>query len=234
MRSVEFLDYLPTPQTPGFGLASPRIFQVLMALVHHAIKFGTAPEPSSVNPSSTRRPKVKPLSPGADKNGESTKPSQPKAKRPRQANRRRPSKKPEEGGSKAQAPILQAAFTVGQLARACGCNRNTAGAALKELVILGWISKSRERHSGGEFGGFRYRLCVPPTVLTKAAAHLYTSRLDQSEDRLDQLRQRIKDSATPLAEQDDNQPTSTPPGDEESDNSEPTSTPDDAEHEEVV
>jgi predicted transcriptional regulator len=218
MRQSDVLGYLPKPHTPGFNLATPKVFQVHMALLQHAIQFDTV-SPSHTASSATNS-KARRSSGNAEKNGEvaaalkSAAPKPKSTKKPRRAKSPRPSKVGTDRGTVPQVPGLEAIWTVGQLAHACGFNRNTAGAALKELVILGWIKKSRERHSGGEFGGFRYRLVVPPNELTTTAAHLYNSRLEQTEDRLDQMRQRIIEPATPHEEPDDGGSTSASPAEE--------------------
>ncbi len=166
MRSPSnVLCYLPKPGTPGFNLASPRIFQVLIALLQHAIRFGVPRASLTVD------------SCGSETVHAVAGPAECEESEPHSSIEPRATKREEIHGDRVTA--LQAVWTVGALARACGCNRNTAGAALQELVVLGWISKSRERHVGGEFGGFRYRL------------------LEQTEDRVE----RIKESAALDAEQ---------------------------------
>jgi len=215
MRSLKLLDYLPKPKTPGFDLASPRAFQVLVALLQHASQQSNPPDPSGQSPSKTASSaKSKPSqSSTGTKQPEAAGPANskptPKKKR-RPAKRSRPSKrKPPDCGSP-QASAVQAVWTVEEIASVCGCNRNTAGAALKELVALGWIEKAIGRTKGGEYSGFWYALLIPPSELTPTAEHFYTTKVDQTEDRLLQVRKRITNSTTPNERPDDSKPTSAP------------------------
>lgn len=64
---------------------------------------------------------------------------------------------------------MQGSWSVGRLASACRRSPSTASAALVELADLGWIRESIERHAGGEFLGFRYRLQRPPNILSTTA-----------------------------------------------------------------
>ena len=71
---------------------------------------------------------------------------------------------------------LCSVWTVGGLAYALGVNRNTAGAALQELVDYGWVRKSQGCHAGGQFHGFIYAL-QSPTELTGQARSKIHKRL---------------------------------------------------------
>ena len=59
-----------------------------------------------------------------------------------------------------QQNTLTAHWTVASLAFATGTNRDTAGKALKELVLGGWIRRDDPR-SRGQFGGIAYAFCIP-------------------------------------------------------------------------
>lgn len=202
--------YLPTPETPGFKLASRRVFQVFLALLDHAIRFGGPQLPPQSNPASVDSSASTPRQsePHSENLGEVAKDSSASntavsiPKKRRQVKRTRTSKSRAKANAIPETPGLEAKWTVDLLAHACGCNRNTAGATLKELVILGWIRKSIGRHSGGEYSGFWYRLLIPPTELTTTAEHLYNSRADEAEVRLRQQRQRIEELITPRDEDD--------------------------------
>ena len=192
------LPYLPTVETPGYKLASPRAFQVLVALLDHARRFPSRPAPAK-SPASD----VPTSPPTAGANGQvaASTPVTPKPAKPKPTKeRRRAPKKPKQPCSNGSAipitPGLESQWTVTGLAHACGCNRNTAGAVLSELVALGWIRKSIGRHSGGEYSGFWFRLLVPPSTLTTTAQHLYQSRADEAEFRLRERRERLKESIT--------------------------------------
>lgn len=151
----------PTPDTPGFALASTRAFQVWLALYFHAFDNRLV---------KALKPQIAPENLAVLDDGRSV-------------------------PSLHEADFLEAEWSVEQLARACGCHRNAASDALKELADLGWIRKSLVRHKGGEFSGFWYRLLVPPTTLTITARHRYQQRLEEAEERLRERGQRIGESA---------------------------------------
>jgi|GEM_PF-2062524 len=193
MRPSKHVDYLRKPQKPGFGLAAQRVFQVLVALLQHAI------EHAIESAESQERPWKSDLSSDAAANAKhatasSASPSKLKTKPSFQAKRTRQHTSGTTDGRHRPSRELGGVWTVEEVAAACGCNRNTAGAALKELVALGWIIKGVGRASDGEYSGFWYCLVSPPSEPTSTAQHFYTYKVDQTEDRVQQLRQRIEKS----------------------------------------
>jgi predicted transcriptional regulator len=129
-QAENYLELVPTPDTPGFATISARAVQASLALLAHARQHGAWMD---------RTPDDPHLAILAVKE-------------------------------------LSAFWTVGGLAHALGVNRNTAGAALQELVDYGWVRKSQGRHAGGQFRGFAYALRAP-SALTEQARFKIHKRL---------------------------------------------------------
>lgn len=93
-------------------------------------------------------------------------------------------------------------WSVGQLAAACGCSRNTAGGALSELVDLAWLQVQPTRNAQGRADGMQYRLLQPPRELADAAIERYLGQVASKRKRAKQDEERLL-SAVPEAARED-------------------------------
>ncbi len=156
--------------TPGFRLASARVFQVWHALVSHAQEFGRG------------------IITGHGGNAEPDDHAQEFGHGV------------VVGGDGKNVPVrvgydsVYGEWTVDLLARACGVTRNTASTALWELGILGWVRTDRLRGTDGVYTGFRYWLLPPPAELTAEARRYYTGRAADGLRKVREYRKTIRET----------------------------------------
>lgn len=182
-----WMHMLPDLATLGFILASGNALKVWVALLIHALVYGSVaaeddgpPPPSAATPTPTKPTATKSAKP---------KPTKSKPSKPKVAKKAKPTTKPK---PKAKAKMvarpqheaaardvqMEAEWDNGSLSRATNLKNTAVHAAQNELVILGWLTKRPTRNSQGQFGGFIYILHKPPSDLPDAAKKKYETKLN--------------------------------------------------------